>query len=125
MKYDRIEDRRKHCDELREALFPALRYCARCCGYALAVHGSLSRDIDLIAVPWRDHCVTRQSLIEHFFGIAKAVVGEKACSISSGTAKPLGRLAVSIYLTPDAGEGPYLDLSVCARNAQEMPEDSK
>lgn len=34
------------------ALYPALATLFRSHGYALAVHGSLQRDLDLIAVPW-------------------------------------------------------------------------
>ncbi|PPU15805.1 hypothetical protein XacyCFBP2565_08400 [Xanthomonas arboricola pv. corylina] len=33
-------------------LYPGLAQVARSHGYALAVHGSLARDMDLIAVPW-------------------------------------------------------------------------
>ena len=33
-------------------LYPGLATIARENGYALAVHGSLARDMDLIAVPW-------------------------------------------------------------------------
>lgn len=33
-------------------LYPGLAEIARANGYALAVHGSLARDMDLIAVPW-------------------------------------------------------------------------
>lgn len=33
-------------------LYPGLASIARAHGYALAVHGSLARDMDLIAVPW-------------------------------------------------------------------------
>lgn len=36
------------------ALYPDLAMIAREHGYALAVHGSLARDFDLIAVPWRE-----------------------------------------------------------------------
>jgi hypothetical protein len=35
-----------------DILLPALREVARRFGYALAVHGSLEWDIDLVAVPW-------------------------------------------------------------------------
>lgn len=35
-------------------LYPGLAAIARENGYALAVHGSLARDMDLIAVPWID-----------------------------------------------------------------------
>lgn len=34
------------------ALYPELAELARKHGYALAIHGSLQRDFDLIAVPW-------------------------------------------------------------------------
>ena len=35
-------------------MLPQLRKTAKKNGYALAVHGSLTRDFDLIAVPWVD-----------------------------------------------------------------------
>lgn len=34
------------------ALYPELAQISRSHGYALAVHGSLGRDMDLICVPW-------------------------------------------------------------------------
>lgn len=34
------------------ALYPALADLVRTHGYALAIHGTLGRDMDLIAVPW-------------------------------------------------------------------------
>lgn len=34
------------------ALYPGLAKIARAHGYALAVHGTLGRDMDLICVPW-------------------------------------------------------------------------
>jgi len=34
------------------ALYPALANLVRTHGYALAIHGTLGRDMDLIAVPW-------------------------------------------------------------------------
>ncbi len=37
------------------ALYPALAEVTRKHGYALAIHGSLARDFDLICVPWSDH----------------------------------------------------------------------
>lgn len=36
------------------ALYPDLAEIARSHGYALAVHGSLARDFDLITIPWRE-----------------------------------------------------------------------
>lgn len=36
------------------ALYPGLAKIARSHGYALAVHGTLGRDMDLICVPWTE-----------------------------------------------------------------------
>lgn len=92
-------------------------------GYAIGVHGSLSRDLDLIAVPWTDTAVDVSALIEslreccggyiladgtpaaRFDPESKAWI-EKP--IKSPEAKPHGRLAWSINL----GGGAYIDLSV-------------
>ena len=35
-------------------ILPGIRRRARHMGYAIAVHGSMARDLDLIAVPWVD-----------------------------------------------------------------------
>jgi hypothetical protein len=40
-----------------ELLIEPLRAVARSLGYALTVHGSLVRDIDLVAVPWTSDAV--------------------------------------------------------------------
>lgn len=45
--YDREAQKRCY-----EGLLPGIRESARKCGYAIAVHGSMSRDLDLIATPW-------------------------------------------------------------------------
>ena len=37
------------------ALYPQLSEVARKHGYALAVHGSLARDMDVICIPWVDY----------------------------------------------------------------------
>jgi hypothetical protein len=34
------------------AMYPALAEIARSHGYALAVHGSMARDFDVICIPW-------------------------------------------------------------------------
>lgn len=36
-------------------LYPELAEIARLHGYALAIHGSMARDFDLICIPWVDH----------------------------------------------------------------------
>lgn len=46
------------------AMYPMLAEIAREHGYALAVHGSLSRDLDMIAVPWTENAVDPSALID-------------------------------------------------------------
>lgn len=40
---------------LYAVMYPELARIAKAHGYALSVHGSMTRDFDLIAVPWTDH----------------------------------------------------------------------
>jgi hypothetical protein len=105
-----------YTDRTREyyrVALPALRHVAYTCGYALAVHGSLKTDIDLLAAPWRDTAVSAEYLVEKLraaligiFGYAEPGDGPQP------EKKPCGRLAWSFYLQPRGVEGPYIDLSV-------------
>jgi hypothetical protein len=104
-----------------------LRHVARRCGYALAVHGSLGYDIDLIAAPWRDSAVGPEHLIEEIRKAAEAIIG--ICNVRSQDRaqpekKPCGRLAWALYLVPDDPGflGPYLDLSIFPPAKAEVPE---
>ncbi len=45
------------------ACYPDLARIAREHGYALAVHGSLQRDFDIIAIPWAEVVTTHEALI--------------------------------------------------------------
>jgi hypothetical protein len=90
-------------------LIGQVRGAAKQCGYAIAVHGSLLRDIDLLAVPWTREAKAPTTLL-------KAVV--EACNrfnvghLKSRTPekKPHGRRAWVIYV-----KGTYIDLSVMPR----------
>jgi hypothetical protein len=44
--------------------YPDLAEICRSGGYALAIHGSLARDFDLVAIPWDENTVTPQVVIE-------------------------------------------------------------
>lgn len=62
------------------ALYPQLAEIAREHGYALAVHGSLARDMDLIAVPWVDQPSEPQVVVDAIisqFSIRQLKVPEK------------------------------------------------
>lgn len=100
-----------------EALIVPLREAARAHGYALAVHGTLARDIDLVAIPWTGAAVAPRVLAEalrevaakHNDGVAFPHPKERSEFFENGCpgAKPHGRLAWSIHLG-----GTYIDLSV-------------
>jgi hypothetical protein len=101
-----------------------LRAVARKHGYALAVHGSLARDIDLIAVPWSDEVSDAAIVAEAIRAEAEDVTGLTAFWINDPSAKPgdytrrnpepkmHGRIGWSIHI---AGTGIYIDLSVMPR----------
>lgn len=97
-----------------EKLIEPLRETARRHGYALAVHGSLKRDIDLVACPWIDNASSAGVLAAAIQRKARKVTGfavmidYKPPIAQNPEKKPHGRLAWSIVL----GGGPYIDLSV-------------
>lgn len=78
-------------------------------GYAVAVHGSMRRDLDLVAVPWIQDAKPAADLVaaicERFDAHCRNADGAKSME---PTAKPHGRLAWSIHF----GGGPYIDLSI-------------
>lgn len=100
--------------EYYDVLMPALRYVAYRAGYAIAVHGSLKTDIDLIAVPWRDSAVGAEYMAEKIRKTAEQIIG--IARVRDGEVQPVkkecGRLAWSFYLTSEDWPGPYIDLSV-------------
>jgi hypothetical protein len=112
------------CAAKFDALIDPLRAVARTHGYALAVHGSLSRDIDLVAVPWAEKVSPPDVLAAAIRDEADRVTG---CAFwinhddadpndhtkRNPAPKPHGRLAWSIHL----GGGPYIDLSILASPA--------
>lgn len=92
-----------------------VRSVARRAGYAVAVHGSLSRDIDLIAVPWGE-------VVESPSALVAAIVSEGRWLLADPQpeVKPHGRLAWAIRMP--GFYRPYLDLSVIApRSPAEAP----
>lgn len=94
-------------------LLPAVQTAARALGYAVALHGSMSRDFDLVAVPWvaeaahpRDLAEAVRAAVNGHWGLATASdeYHREGCPGS----KPHGRLVWSVHL----GVGAYIDLSV-------------
>ncbi len=117
-------------------LYPGLCDVSRRLGYALAIHGSVVTDLDLIAVPWIDTAVPAEELMQalmHHLGamnyrellerdcaswatvkdIDQMVTGERARNGDPRgpldcALKPHGRKAWNLYLQA----GVKIDLSV-------------
>ena len=111
------------CQRVCRKLITPLCHVARECGYAIGVHGSLARDIDLIAVPWVDGVAPPGVLAEKIRSTADHILGwaiyepERTSQseeiyqwimVGEPGRKPHGRLCWSFFLPG----GPYIDLSV-------------
>lgn len=84
-------------------------------GYALALHGSMNRDLDLVAIPWTENASTKEVLLaeldEAMSRYQLEPFRKKKTNIKSGTKKPHGRVAYSLHL----GGEPYVDISILPR----------
>ena len=94
---------------------PAIREAAREHGYAIGLHGSMRRDLDLIATPWREGASDKDALAH---AIAMAACGITREGPYQWEQKPLGRVAASLSCCwprwfNEAGAG-HIDLSVTA-----------
>lgn len=81
----------------------SIQEVGRRCGYAIAVHGSMQRDFDLIAIPWRENACWVDDLVNILCGqlSASTVKGDPAL-------RPHGRLTYTLLLRGDM----FIDLSV-------------
>ena len=107
---------------LYSLLYPSMVAVARAHGYALALHGSLARDMDLIAAPWAEDAVPAEELVEAICqDIGGMILGGGRRDPLSGdfvphqdpVEKPHGRLAWALHLTG----GAYIDISVMPRGS--------
>lgn len=93
-----------------------IRALAKEIGYAIGVHGSLERDLDVIAAPWTEEALKYnwREVMDH---IAKGMNGR----VVETSWKPLGRRACTILV-----DGWYkdIDLSVCPVALFEKEKDA-
>ncbi len=79
-----------------------LQAIAKANGYAIAIHGSMQRDLDVVAIPWVKNARTPKHLVKELcerMGLT---------STKEATEKPHGRLAYTLMLR-HAG---FVDLSI-------------
>lgn len=100
-----------YIEALLADLLPAMRLAAKGCGYALTIHGSEARDIDLVAIPWVEGAGTAELLVNRLCGVIAGATG-RACPNAEWSDKPHGRRAVLIM---HAGHTAEFDLSIMPR----------
>lgn len=112
-------------------LYHVLCDVARARGYALTIHGTVTTDLDLVAIPWTDEAVPAEELKDALMahigacgyadllrqdGLSEELVQQVMARKQPGTedtdtVKPHGRLAWNLYLYG----GAKVDLSVMPR----------
>ena len=113
-------------------LYPGLCDVARKHGYALAIHGTVTADLDLIACPWTDEAVPaeqlKNALMEHIAACGyedllrrdcpsltdeqiKQIIERDGPGSRCPVHKPHGRIAWNLYLYA----GSKVDLSIMPR----------
>ena len=107
------KDRKEITCNGRAALYAALwediRHAAMDCGWAVALHGSLSRDMDIMAMPWVENATDAdtmiRSIVQRCFG--DSLIAQYGTRCRRGE-KPHNRVCYSIPIYEDY----YLDISI-------------
>jgi hypothetical protein len=108
MSTDKPHHGNKWMPALYACYFGILKEIAQNHGYALAVHGSFSRDMDLIAVPWIEDVKPQLDMLREF---CKAIgIGRTSNELpyDSIEERPHGRTSYTI----GTGGGGYVDISI-------------
>ena len=87
-------------------IFTIARCLAWAEGYAIAMHGSFTRDLDLIAVPWAPHACEPEHLAKRI----ESAAGLKI-TVPPKNDKPHNRLVWTMTL-PEFGDPRFVDLSI-------------
>lgn len=102
-------------------MYARLIYVARQHGYALALHGSLGKDADFLAMAWTEEASSPTELVEAF----KDALQDESVWLDGPELKPHGRRAWGIHYH---GGGGYLDVSVVhpgySHEPSEIPDPS-
>ncbi len=85
------------------ARLPAIKETARLHGYAIAIHGSMIRDFDLVAIPWAVDCSDLEPLLRDIVIASEGVLQE-----GSPSNKPFGIKSANIMI----GGHLYIDLKI-------------
>jgi hypothetical protein len=107
-------------------LYPRLAEAARSVGYALTLHGTLGRDLDVVAIPWIEGAVSADDVADALAQACGGYVGTMAREAEGAEpeplprAKPHGRLGYLVFLRGASG---YIDLSVMPRTGGDAADE--
>ena len=90
-----------------------IRQCAMDCGWAVALHGSLTSDMDIMAMPWTNEATSFEQLIEEIKNLFEHNELAHHSTIHYYS-KPHGRIVATIPIWWDF----YLDISTMPRKEQ-------
>lgn len=88
-----------------------IRQCAMDHGWAVALHGSLSSDMDIMAMPWVEDVITFEELIDKIVDLFNGNHMSKNYFITYNE-KPHNRIVATIPIFADF----YLDISTIKTN---------
>lgn len=88
------------------AMWDDIRQCAMDCGWAVALHGSLNSDLDIMAMPWVQEACSFESMIAEIVKLFYGNYLAEGYRIAYGV-KPWGRVVATIPIWADF----YLDIS--------------
>jgi len=100
-------------------LLPRIRETAKQLGYAVAIHGTMQRDFDLLATPWVEEAASPEELVnairDQVGGFIIGDLTDLGRITEEPTRKPHGRLSWNICW----GGKPFIDLSITPRQSAE------
>lgn len=88
------------------AMWDDIRQCAMDCGWAVALHGSLNSDMDIMAMPWAQEITCFPEMVRRISELFTGSSMAKNYRITYGE-KPYGRAVATIPIWGDF----YLDIS--------------
>jgi hypothetical protein len=92
-----------------------IRQCAMDCGWAVALHGSLNSDMDIMAMPWVDNAVPFEDVIKKISELFVDNLNSENYVITYDE-KPHNRIVATIPIFADF----YLDISAIKMCEVEM-----
>jgi hypothetical protein len=94
-----------------------LRQAALDCGWALALHGSLNSDMDIMAMPWTEDAKT----VDVMIGALRRCFTDNELMIPQIGGRPNGRIVFSLPIFGDF----YLDVNVIMPTASNQIDEVK